>query len=58
MNEETKLWRYNRITGYWIFERNVSTETAEKWLSRFRKCNPGEFFKVSKKQPIGVPNET
>ena len=46
-----KLWKYNKITGYWIYIRSVTEETREQWLSIFQKDEPNEIFKLSKSKP-------
>jgi hypothetical protein len=45
------LWKYNKITGYWVAIRSVTNETKEQWLSVFRADEPNELFKVSKNKP-------
>jgi hypothetical protein len=49
------LWKYNRITGYWRAERDVSPETAQQWLTIFRDDEPRESFKISASRPSGPP---
>jgi hypothetical protein len=50
-----KLWKYNRITGLWDFQRAVSPETADSWLAVFQKDQPQEYFRVSKNKPSQAP---
>ena len=45
------LWKYNKITGYWVAVRSVTDETKEQWLALFKRDEPGELFKVSKHKP-------
>jgi hypothetical protein len=45
------LWKYNKITGFWVSVRNVTPETQEEWLNIFMKDEPNETFKVSKHKP-------
>jgi len=49
------LWRYNKITGYWTHERNVTDETEHQWLARFKKDDPEVDFVISKSKPKGKP---
>jgi hypothetical protein len=50
-----RLWKYNRITGYWKAERDVTSESKDQWLAIFRKYEPKEFFHVSKNKPSFDP---
>ena len=34
------IWRYNKITGYWVHERNCTAETAATWLAMWQKDQP------------------
>lgn len=45
------LWKYNKITGYWVAVRSVTDETKEQWLALFKSDEPEELFKVSKHKP-------
>jgi hypothetical protein len=45
------LWKYNKITGYWVAQRTVTPETAAQWLKVFKADEPGEKFKVAKSRP-------
>lgn len=47
----TKLWSYNKITGYWVMERECSTDTAHEWLAIFQNDEPAKKFKISKNKP-------
>lgn len=46
-----KLWKYNRITGYWIIQRECNDNTADRWLAVFQKDEPDELFKLSRNKP-------
>ncbi|MGM1044853.1 MAG: hypothetical protein ACQEXX_01765 [Bacillota bacterium] len=46
-----KLWRYNNITGYWDYVRDVTEETKKQWTVIFQKDEPNAIFKVSKSKP-------
>ena len=45
------LWRRNRVTGYWVRERDVTPETQAQWLEIFKRDAPGEQFKISATKP-------
>jgi hypothetical protein len=45
------LWKYNKITGFWVSVRNVTPETQKEWLNIFMEDEPNETFKVSKHKP-------
>jgi hypothetical protein len=46
-----KLWKYNTITGYWNYVRDVTEETKKDWLDVFQKDEPSAIFKVLKNKP-------
>ena len=46
-----KLWRYNPITGYWVFVRECADENAEAWLVAFMRDEPDELFRLAKRRP-------
>lgn len=46
-----KLWKYNKITGYWVLVRDCAEDTADTWLFIFQKDEPNEIFKLSKTKP-------
>lgn len=48
---DSALWRYNRRTGYWTHERNVTDETAQAWLHIFMRDEPTEVFLLSATRP-------
>jgi len=50
-----KLWKYNAITGNWVYQRTTSKEDANQWLLIFRKDDPEDAFRISKNKPSGKP---
>jgi len=46
-----KLWRFNPITGYWVYEREVLPETANDWLKLYQTDEPNVQFKISTNKP-------
>lgn len=50
-----RLWKFNRITGFWAVARSVTPETADEWLRRWQHDEPNEFFVVSKNKPSKPP---
>jgi len=61
MNEELELdegmglYRYNKVTGYWKLEREVTSETKDKWLDIFTKDSPKDHFVISSRKPTKNP---
>lgn len=53
--KELGLWKYNKITGYWKLERNVTPETKDQWLKTFKEDEPKETFMISKTKPKAKP---
>jgi hypothetical protein len=49
------LFRYNKITGYWVQEREVPEDTAEEWQRVYSIDSPGEYFYVSRRWPTHDP---
>jgi len=49
------LYRYNKVTGYWKLEREVTPETKDKWLDIFTKDSPKDHFVISSKKPTKNP---
>ena len=47
----TKLYKYNRITGYWTVIRSCDQATAQQWLAMFQADEPAEQFVLSTKKP-------
>jgi hypothetical protein len=50
-----RLWRYNRITGLWDYQRSCDEETAQQWLGVFRRDEPDETFALAKHRPTKAP---
>lgn len=46
-----KLWKYNKLTGYWVFIRECNIDTAKNWLEIFSNDEPKEKFMLSRKNP-------
>jgi hypothetical protein len=46
-----KLWKYNKVTGYWGLVRECSADTADRWLAIFQADDPDGVYKVSKARP-------
>ena len=42
--KEFTLWKFNRITGYWVHVRGCTAEDAEEWCRMFSQDEPGEYF--------------
>ena len=56
IDEDTKLWKYNRRTGYWDLQRTIANPHDEqKWFDIFQKDEPSETFKLSKNRPSDRP---
>lgn len=51
----TKLWKYNKITGYWNYVRECKDEHSQDWLKLFQDDEPEEIFKLSKIRPSKNP---
>jgi alpha-L-arabinofuranosidase len=47
-----RLWKLNERTGYWDYQRNVTTETADEWRRIFQIDEPTATFVVSKNKPM------
>lgn len=44
-SSDIKLWRYNNITGYWVFVRSFDMpENAEPYLDLYKKTEPVDQF--------------
>jgi hypothetical protein len=48
---DLKLWKYDKIAGYYVFVRSCDKETAENWLKIFQEDEPDEKFVLSKNKP-------
>lgn len=46
-----KIWRFNRITGSWVFVRDCSPDNTQAWLEIFKGDEPDERFVVSARRP-------
>lgn len=46
-----KLWSRDAKGREWKAERDVTEDTAERWLEVFRKDHPDKRFRVSEKKP-------
>lgn len=42
--KEFTLWKFNRITGYWVSVRDCLEHTAEEWYRTFSEDEPSEYF--------------
>ncbi len=51
----TTLWKFNKVTGYWVYQRTCSEEEGSQWLKIFKSDEPKESFKLSKNKPSGRP---
>lgn len=51
----TRLWKYNKVTGYWVFVRSCLKETAAEWLAIHQNDDTGATYKLSKGKPKGKP---
>lgn len=40
--------------NHWVVERDVTEDTAARWLALFEKDEPNVLFKVCKRKPVGV----
>lgn len=41
------LWRFNKITGYWVHERTcLDKHHAKAWLKAFQSDEPDEIFRI------------
>lgn len=55
-NEPTRaIWKYNKRSGLWDFQRDVTDESELEWLKIFRADEPNEIFKVASRKPKGAP---
>ena len=49
------LWKYNKVTGYWIVCRQCEEDTAQSWLTIFKQDEPGSMFVLSRRKPSQPP---
>ena len=54
----TKLWQFNRVTGYWAFVRSCDDDTASQWDEVYQQDEyqdkpvfPNSCYKLSKIKP-------
>lgn len=52
---EYSLWKYNKRSGIWDHQRNVTPETSDQWTSTFKKDEPEAHFHISKNKPKHNP---
>ena len=38
------LWKFNKVTGYWVFIRQCDESEAEEWQRIFSADEPTEYF--------------
>lgn len=50
-----RLWRYSRITGLWVYCRNVTPENQLSWLAVYEQDEPDETFRVGRHKPTDQP---
>ena len=59
MNKQTtdvvKLWKYNRVTGYWVLVRDCYRDRVQDWMRIFQSDEPNEIFRASNRRPVGAP---
>jgi hypothetical protein len=56
MDAETRgIWKYNKRSGLWEHQRNVTASTEAEWAKIFREDAPNDTFKISKNKPSGKP---
>jgi hypothetical protein len=49
------LYKFNRITGYWVAVRQCDEDTAREWLRVFEQDEPEEYFYLSRRTPKHNP---
>ena len=56
MDEETKLWKFNKRSGYWDYQRTIASPSDEQTLLKtFQDDEPSAHFVVSKTRPSKKP---
>lgn len=56
IDEDTKLWKYNKRSGYWDLQRSIASPHDEQtWLKTFQDDEPTEHFVISKTRPSKKP---
>ena len=52
------LWRYNKITGYWVLARPSGyDDTMKNWLRIYQADEPNEYFRLSIRRPRYNPTK-
>lgn len=51
----TILWRYDKVTGLWVYDRECADEAAANWLTIFQNDSPTDTFRLSRIKPNGPP---
>lgn len=46
-----RLWKLDRITGYWELQRDCDPREGHEWLKIFQADEPTALFKLSYKKP-------
>ena len=54
-SKQLSLWKYNKRSGIWDYQRTVTEETKDQWLSVFKNDEPSETFRVALNKPSGRP---
>jgi hypothetical protein len=50
------LWKFDPARDSWTVERDVTPETAEQWLERFKRDEPDTVFEIADKKPRKKPD--
>ncbi len=50
-----RLWRYNTVTGYWVYVRDCYRDRAQDWLRIFQSDEPDATFRASNRRPTTAP---
>lgn len=48
---ESGLWRFDEVTGYWKLERTVTAQNARAWLDAYSGDDRRSYFKISRSKP-------
>jgi hypothetical protein len=51
----TILWKYNKTTGFWVYQRDCDIMLADQWLSIFQGDEPDEHFQLRMFKPTRRP---
>lgn len=49
------LWKYNKRSGLWDYQRTVTPETKDQWLAVHKEDEPEEHFHVAQNRPKHKP---